>query len=153
VGEGIANMLMLSSISAQEVTEARRILEIGIVPLVVERATDEDLDGLERLCRESQEAVRADAYRTELSAAFHIALARASHNGAVELLVEALRGPLLESLEQARQVSRSRGVSGVRDHVALVRAIRERDAARAQDIMARHLGRTARRLARSAHRG
>jgi DNA-binding GntR family transcriptional regulator len=44
-------------------------------------------------------------------------------------------------------------VSGVRDHVALVRAIRERDAARAQDIMARHLGRTARRLARSARRG
>jgi DNA-binding FadR family transcriptional regulator len=153
VGEGIANMLMLSSISAQEVTEARRILEIGIVPLIVQRATDEDLDGLERLCRESQQAIRAGSYRTELSAAFHVALARASHNGAVELLVESLRGPLLESLERARQASRSRGVSGVRDHVALVRAIRERDAARAQDIMVRHLGRTARRLARSAHRG
>jgi GntR family transcriptional repressor for pyruvate dehydrogenase complex len=152
VGEGIANMLMLSSISAQEVTEARRILEIGIVPLVVERATDEDLDGLERLCRESQQAIRAGSYRTELSAAFHVALARASHNGAVELLVESLRGPLLESLERARQASRAMGVSGVRDHGALVRAIRERDAARAQDIMARHLGRTARRLARSARR-
>jgi DNA-binding FadR family transcriptional regulator len=147
VGEGIANMLMMSSLSAEEVTEARRILELGIVPLVVERATDADLEGLTAICRESEEAFRAGEYRMELSALFHVAFARASHNGAVELLVESFRGPLLLSLERAKQAAPTMGKSGVREHVELVRAVGQRDATAAQVIMSRHLGRTARRLA------
>lgn len=39
VGEGIANMLMLDVVSAAEVTEARVVFELGIIPLLCERAT------------------------------------------------------------------------------------------------------------------
>jgi GntR family transcriptional regulator, transcriptional repressor for pyruvate dehydrogenase complex len=149
VGEGIANLLMMSSLSPQEVTECRRIVEVGIVPLVCERATEEDLAVLEAICAESREAVRAGDYPVELSARFHVAFARAAHNGAVELLVESLRGPLLMSLMQAHERAPSMGTSGVREHVALVAAVRDRDVKRAQAILTRHLGRTARRLASS----
>jgi GntR family transcriptional repressor for pyruvate dehydrogenase complex len=150
VGEGIANMMMLASISAAEVTEARRVLELGIVPLVVERATPEDIAALTEICHESKEAVKAGHYRVELSALFHVAFARASHNPAIELLVESLRGPLIMSLERAREAAHAAGVSGVREHVALVQAIEGRDAPRAQAVMTKHLDRTARRLASPA---
>ena len=146
VGEGIANMLMLSSVSPSEVTEARRILEVGIVPLVCERATEEDLVALDAICDEGRAAVHAGNYPMELSARFHVTFARAAHNAAIELLVESLRGPLVQSLELARQAAPTMGVTGVREHVALVRAVRERDPDRAQAILARHLSRTARRL-------
>ena len=43
VGDGLADLLTLSVISAGNVTEVRLILEVGIVPLVCERATDDDL--------------------------------------------------------------------------------------------------------------
>ena len=152
VGEGIANMLMLSSVSPEEVTELRRILEVGLVHLVAERATEEDLAVLEEICRQSKEALRAGDYPVELSARFHVAFARASHNGAVEMLVESLRGPLLTSLERAKAAAPAMGPSGVREHVELVQAVRDRDAQRAESIMARHLRRTARRLAGSGSR-
>lgn len=148
VGEGIANMLMMSSASASDVTEARRVLELGIVPLVTERATEEDLVAMTEICQEARAALHGGDYPVELSARFHVAFARASHNAAIELLVESLRGPLLVSLERAKQAApRTMGVSGVREHVALVEAIRDRDAERATAVLDRHLRRTARRLA------
>jgi GntR family transcriptional repressor for pyruvate dehydrogenase complex len=152
VGEGIAHMLAMASFSAEEVTEARRVLEIGIVPLVIERATEQDLDTLAEICKEGTAAVKAGHYPLELSARFHIAFAQASHNAAIEVLVESLRGPILMSLEQAKRVAPTMGVSGVREHADLVRAVRARDVERAQAIMSRHLGRTAQRLAGSSPR-
>ena len=146
VGEGIANMLMMRSVSAQEVTEARLVLELGIVPLVCSRSTEEDLAALDAIVAESRTAVSEGTYHMDLSATFHVALARASHNAAVEMLVESLRGPLLLSLMRAREVAPAMGIRGVREHAALVKAIRARDADRAHAIMSRHLGRTARLL-------
>lgn len=147
VGEGIANMVMLSSASAADVTEARRVLELGIVPLVIARATEDDLAALDGICAESRAALRAGDYPVELSARFHVAFAGASHNAAIELLVESLRGPLLMSLERSKEIDpKTMGALGVREHAALVQAIRDRDGDRAISVMSRHLGRTARRL-------
>lgn len=147
VGEGIAHMLMLSSISAGEVAEARIVFELAVVPLVCERATDDDLAVLTEICEESAAAVANGDYRVELSARFHIAFARATHNNAIGLLIESFREPLLMSLERAREAVPNMGRTGVKEHRALVEAVRRRDVENARRIMARHLGRTRRRLA------
>src|SRR6266545_2299333 len=46
VGEGIADYLTMSSVTSGDVTELRMVLELGIIPLVCERATDDDVDEL-----------------------------------------------------------------------------------------------------------
>jgi GntR family transcriptional regulator, transcriptional repressor for pyruvate dehydrogenase complex len=146
VGEGIANMIMLSSLSPEEVTEARFLLELGMMPMVCERATDDDIDALSEICERSEAALRDKAYRVELSAEFHTRLARCTHNKAIEMILNSFHGPLLMSLMRAKEVAPEMGGRGVEEHKELVQAIRDRDEARAHVIMSAHLARTAERL-------
>jgi GntR family transcriptional repressor for pyruvate dehydrogenase complex len=149
VGEGIADLITLSAMSAVEVTETRIVLELGIIPLVCERATEDDLAALEEICDRSDAALKDDEYPLALSGEWHRRYAAAAHNGAVAMLVESLHDPLIMSLERAREVVPAHGRRGVEEHRALVEAIRERDVPRATQLMRTHLERTAERLAKA----
>lgn len=151
VGEGISDLITLATLSALEVTEARLVFELGIVPLVCQRATEQDIADLYAICDQSSAALEGDGeYPFELSAEWHARYARSAHNRAVAMLVESLHGPLLESLEVARRAVPTHGRHGVEEHRALVDAIAARDADTATALMSTHLGRTARRLADGA---
>ena len=152
VGEGITDLISLATLSAMEVTEARMVFELGIVPLVCERATDDDITALYEICDRSSAALKGDEYPLELSAEWHVRYARATHNRAIAMLVESLHGPLLMSLERAREVAPLHGRRGVEEHKALVDAIAERGVRRATQLMSTHLERTADRLASTAGR-
>ena len=147
VGEGLADLISMATLNAGEVTEARRVFELGIVPLVCERATDEDVAALYEICDRSAAALHGDDYPLELSAEWHERFALASHNRAVALLVASLHGPLLRSLERARETAPLHGRRGVDEHRAIVDAIAARDVVRATDVMSTHLLRTAERVA------
>lgn len=150
LGEGITNMLMMNSVSPQDVTETRMILEIGMLPLVCERATQEDLDALEAICDRAEATIAEGSdYDVALSADFHHTLAMAAHNDVIAMLVEPLHSPLEESLQAAKDRAPEMGIKGTSEHRKLVKAIRERDAELAQSIMRRHLNRTAKRLQES----
>lgn len=146
VGEGIADLLTLSSITASEVTEARRVFELGIVPLVCERADEDDVRDLLEICDRSDAALAADTYPVSLSAEFHVRVARASHNAAIEMLVQSFHGPLLMSLQRAQIAAPLMGRLGTGEHRTFVEAIARRDVAGATDVMSIHLARTAERL-------
>jgi GntR family transcriptional regulator, transcriptional repressor for pyruvate dehydrogenase complex len=146
VGEGIANMLMLDVVSAAEVTETRVVFELGIIELVCDRVTEEDLADLESICDRSEAALETGSYPLELSAEFHVRLARCSHNGAIEMLVDSFQDVLLMSLERAKEIAPEMGARGVAEHRAVVAALRKRDATAAHKIMTAHLARTAGRL-------
>ena len=147
LGEGLADLLQLSPLTAAEVTEARMVFELGIVPLVVERATEEDLVALERLCEDQQAALADQRYTMEMSAEFHIRVAASTHNKAVEMIVQSFHGPLLMSLKEAQMAEPLMGVRGAREHLEFVHAIRRRAVAEAEAIMREHVERTATRVA------
>jgi DNA-binding FadR family transcriptional regulator len=148
VGEGLTDLLSLSVVSAADVTEMRLILEVGIVPLVCERATDEDLAELTAICEQGEEALRAGAYNMEMSLAFHARVAKATHNPALEMLVESFRGPILMSLHEAHQAAPEMGRVGTHEHAMFTDAVRRRDPDVASRIMHEHLTRTATRVTR-----
>ena len=150
VGEGLADLLTLSPLSAAEVTEARMVVELGIVPIVVQRATDEDLADLEAICKQQAAALKDESYSMELSAKFHVRVAACTHNSAVEMLVGSFHGPLLMSLEEAHVRAPLMGHRGAKEHLALVRAIGRRDEVAAATIMRTHLQRTANRVAETS---
>jgi DNA-binding FadR family transcriptional regulator len=149
IGTGLADLISLSPLTALEVTEARQVFEIGMLPLVVERATDEDVAELRAMVKEHQAALRAGEYSMPLSAAFHIRLAACTHNTAIEMLVRSFHGPLLMSLREAQVSAPLMGHRGTVEHRDLVEAVAARDVPRAEEIMRTHLRRTARRVART----
>ena len=148
VGEGLADLLTLSVISAADVTEVRMMLEAGIVPLVCERATEEDLADLDEICRRSEAALASGDYTMTMSLEFHIRVAQATHNPAIAVLVESFSGPILMSLQQAHEAAPEMGERGTREHEEFIAAVRRRDVDTASRIMREHLERTAHRLGR-----
>jgi DNA-binding FadR family transcriptional regulator len=155
VSEGLTDMLIMSSVSAAEITEARMIIELEAVRLACLRATDEDIDALAEICDRAEAAAERSGFSPEYSAEFHSRLSRATHNQVVSIVVEALHDPVVRSVAKARHAKRApRGRPGpdpyaeaqLKDHRLLVEAVRARDADRAREIMTIHLRRTADQL-------
>lgn len=148
VGEGLSDMLTMSSLLPDDVTEARIVVELGILDLVCARADETDLAELSEICERSQDALAAGTYTMDMSTEFHVRVAHSAHNHAFDLLVESFREALRMSLFAAQAVAPIMGDPGVKEHMALVDAIRRREPVEARAVMEAHLRRTADRLAR-----
>jgi DNA-binding FadR family transcriptional regulator len=138
VGQTMSDMMMMQAISPEDVVEARLIVELGTVTLACARATEEDLDRLRALGKQSLEALESKSYTRELSWDFHAAVAEAAHNGAVEGLAHSFRNPLstrpIRTRERAKAFERT-----VEEHGHIYVAIERRNGATARREMARHL--------------
>lgn len=147
VGEGLTDLLSLSVISPTQMTEARQVIELAIVPLVCEWADEDDIADLLDICDRGDEALTTDnEYPVALSAEFHTRVARATHNPAIEMFARSFHGPMVASLQRAQEEDPQVGVLGTAEHREFVMAVKERDAQAAEAIMRKHLARTAERL-------
>jgi len=153
IGTRLADLVSLSPLTAAEVTEARQVFELSIVPIVVERATGEDIDELRAMVAQHHAALKAGTYALSMSADFHVKVAACTHNAAIEAFMHSFHGPMLMSLREAQAAAPALSPRGINEHRDFVEAAAARDVARAQDIMRGHLDRTARRLARVRARG
>jgi DNA-binding FadR family transcriptional regulator len=131
VGDALADLISLSSLSALEVTEAHMVFELGLVPLVCERATEEDIAALYELCDRGSAAIASGDDPVTLSTEWHSRFARSSHNRAITLLAESLHDPGHDDT--------GHGHPGVEEHRALVDAVAARDVERATELMRAHL--------------
>lgn len=143
LGEGLADLMTLAPLTPAHVTEARRVIEVGILPLVIERATEGDIAELRRMVEEAYAALKRDEYTMAFSASFHVAISACAHNPAIESLVQSFHGPMLLSMRQAQLVAPAMGERGTDEHAALVDAIERRDLDAATKVMTTHLDRTA----------
>jgi DNA-binding FadR family transcriptional regulator len=62
LGDGFADLLTLAPLTAVHVTEARQVFELGMLPMAVERATDDDIASLFAIFDEGYAALRAGDY-------------------------------------------------------------------------------------------
>jgi DNA-binding FadR family transcriptional regulator len=102
------------------------------------------VEELERCQLEGRSADRADR-------AFHLSIARATHNGPLTSVVEMLwdqgRGTMWKQMEKHFQTAALRTAT-LRDHRAILAAIASGDSEAAREAMKKHLGRVAREFAR-----
>lgn len=136
----LRDLLSLSSAAARDVTEARTLLEVGIVPLLCGQADDQDIAALLDICdRQERLLVEHERYDTSLSTAFHARLAAATHNTAFEVLIRSFRGSLRTAFAGAAAPTPEAGLRVLREHRAILAAIQARDPATGTGAMRDHL--------------
>jgi GntR family transcriptional regulator, transcriptional repressor for pyruvate dehydrogenase complex len=136
--EALAVQLDLTGVSAGEVLDAQRAIEVMAAELAAENAGKSDLAKLKRLLIEAESVMMRDvATYTALSRAFHLAIAEASHNRV--LVVQFLS---LGNISWPRENHTLTGDVAHRvldAHKELVRLIEKRDGAGARAFMDDHV--------------
>src|SRR3954453_1766422 len=127
---------------AKKLTEARRLVEIGVTELAAERRSMNDLRDLER-CLGAMYATLDDLEAfTEADIAFHAALMSAADNSFVSALFEPL-GALMRDVRRSTSLARDAREGGIAWHTKILDAVRARSQADARAGMEGHMDETA----------
>jgi GntR family transcriptional repressor for pyruvate dehydrogenase complex len=136
--------LLHSPSDFSELFVARRVLEVSVLPLVAQNATEEEFERMEAAIRQMATEIEIDAHGFAGDQAFHQALLTAAGN---KFLLQF--GALLhEFFRQSRDrvgTNIREAVRSLEDHRRILAALREGDVARAQSLMEEHLDQYSRR--------
>ena len=132
----------------QEIFHLRSVLEVEAIRLAVENITEEDIKYLEENNRiESELFAKTNqnngeeyihAYRLNLE--FHLRIAAASGNIRLKKLIEELLG------EMERILARDPFIAYPKQHVAIIKALKNRDVKASKEAMVEHIENTKSRL-------
>jgi GntR family transcriptional repressor for pyruvate dehydrogenase complex len=122
--------------TARYVVEVRNALETLAARLAAVYATEEDLARLDTHLVEMAVCLASNRGYSEVGPAFHLDLARASHNPLLALLIEPLMA--LSTRRDPQAVGGSPTRQGLENHREIVAALRSRDPDRAQRAIEHH---------------
>lgn len=139
LGQSLSNILAVRSYAPEEVAELRLILEVGIMDLVLERITGDDIAELRVLCERAAERLDAGDYNSALSISFHSRLAACARNSAISMLSVAFAGPLSMATVRAQEARGDAHRKTVEEHRVIVEALSAGDGDRAREHLIEHL--------------
>ncbi len=127
-----------------EVVAARRIIEGAVARQVALSATEEDFEDIEESLRQIERTVGKEGAMFSATPAFHVAVARATHNKILEKIVSSFNllmaagGALIERHDPRPQYR----IAEYESHRKLLEALRTGDPDMAQRAMEDHIGET-----------
>ena len=134
-----------------EVIRARWMIEGDCAALAAKRGTDAQLRAISRAHADLQREAKRHHNPLGADRTFHVRIAEATGNSALMLVVETLWdqrvGPLYRALETKLEYPAMAGDT-LREHAAVLRAIRARDPAAARAAMHRHMDMTKKRYSK-----
>jgi GntR family transcriptional repressor for pyruvate dehydrogenase complex len=134
----------------RDVVEARRLIEEDIAGLAAERASDEEVKKIAATVEDLRGALADPDACLAADLRFHIALAEAAHNLVLLNSVQLLRNLLRQWLLLKLQIPGT-STQVLKQHEAILLAIRMRDADRARAAMSSHLGTMGKLLMQTVH--
>ncbi|PBI91926.1 Pyruvate dehydrogenase complex repressor [Rhodococcus erythropolis] len=135
--ESVDNLMALGSIRFDEVADVRQQLEIPAVRLAATSRSEEDLDKLSEIVRKQKTASVDDPEIPDLDRQFHTLIAKASGNRVLASFVAALH----HATEPVHYLDLSPAVGRetVRQHAAILRAIKNQNPDAAEKAIVEHL--------------
>jgi len=124
--------------------DLRVMLELGAIEFAAQRATAQDLEGLDKLVAELESKLAAGERLNELDTQFHIALFKAAHSPAlVQLYEQVLRdvtnARVYQNPEFRDALMTGSAAANIRLLRQLVSALRRRDVGEARRAMKAHI--------------
>src|SRR6187455_2474971 len=135
--EALAVQLDLAGVSAAEIMDAQRAIECFAAELAAKNATEADIARLRDLVDEADVSMDDAARFTELGAAFHLAVAEASHNRVLVVQLISLQHVSWPRRNPTLNAKVSRRILDV--HKDLLALIEIRDAVAARQMMDDHV--------------
>ena len=137
---------VLPDVSAFELTEARMLFESEAAALAARNISDETLDHLDELVTTmARDDPRGEEASHDADREFHLAIAAASGNAAVQYIVETL-WKMRDELPAVRDVhaavcAEETGADRGEEHAEVLTALRDRDSSAARGAMKNHFAR------------
>jgi GntR family transcriptional repressor for pyruvate dehydrogenase complex len=125
-----------------ELLEARKIFEIGIVELAAVRATEQDLMEIETALEKWGVIDRDSDDPVNPNQAFHLSIAKATHNMVLVNLIEWHMDLIRRTRMKTVEVP-GRNQEIYKEHLAIYKAIKDRDPQRAREALLSHLEKVA----------
>lgn len=126
--------------------EARKIIEVGIVGLAAERITAAELAELETGLNRSQEAVGEPSAFLQADVDLHRKITQAAQNPILSRIIDSIGKLSFASRQRTVEISGIREQT-IRDHQAIVAALKANDPEAARQAMLQHLNNVEQRLA------
>jgi GntR family transcriptional repressor for pyruvate dehydrogenase complex len=127
--------------SFRELLEVRMMIEPQLIQLVAERATDEEIEGISLTIEQTGKAVRENRYSMQVGLSFHMALVKIINNRILSRIFNSIadeltvqRGILMLSHPDANYLLRE-----LKEHEDMYLCIKNRDGAKARQLMDNHL--------------
>jgi GntR family transcriptional repressor for pyruvate dehydrogenase complex len=127
-------LVLLDSISLEELFETRMMVEPEIAARAAERANSQDLANLRAALNKMKNALDAETH-IEGDLAFHNSILEASGNRVCQRMFSVLQNALLNSMKRTLSAPRT----GLRSHQKILKAIQARKPAQARVFMLEHL--------------
>lgn len=124
--------------TVMDLIEARRVVELGVLPLVIRKATPDDFADMDRAIL-AMESCDGDLHaHVKADQEFHQTLIKASKNKALGAFADVV-AKFFEMMGKDIERARVDQPRVIREHKALLAALRDKDLGRATEVLERHL--------------
>lgn len=122
----------------RELFELRESLEGTAARCAAQRATDAELGELERLCKRYENEQDWELW-AQVGTDFHNLLVAAARNGRLASILDSLNGQIVHSRRSALRSDAQRRDAAIREHRAILNAVKARNAADAETLAREHV--------------
>lgn len=135
----LAQGLLNSEQDVRDLTDARMALETELVALCTQRATDQELEGLEQSLKEMERTLhRGGEDFLQLDLQFHLSIATLSQSQVLAQLLRTIRSLLQELIRKSAQLPGDRELTYAQ-HTKIMQGLKEHNARKARGAMREHL--------------
>jgi DNA-binding FadR family transcriptional regulator len=121
-----------------DIVEARTMLELDVFELASERAKDNDLKSIEKVCRKMEQCIGDVDMFNRFDLQFHLRLAEATHNSVFPVLVNTLFEMTGKQMFMFIRLNPEKMQDVQREHMEILEAIKSRDKSRIAKAALRH---------------